>query len=414
LAGNRFERSGQAFGAGLAEQLPQEIGRYRLRKGLEELGQPGQKPMTPFQQAAKLASIPGITPENMGPFIELLRRQNAIREAQGGEQVQEGIGTQAMPKEPIVGAVSEIAQRTESPDYLFSPSPEQVYSEAVELQRQKPNLYPEVADAQAFLQKRYNDRLVRDQQIETRLNSIDERINEATNEILQKKNVYSDVPGEIVKKIRNKYLNNPAVNPRKAGNEAAREILDFGKTRLNLKTAAEPFNTIMHPKETFERISSAKKEYEKHDALEIFKDDLQSNFGLSDKTANYIAKPIESNQKLNSYIKGLNPKSTVTYSKPESFFERPEATKTPAKSLNEIVKEVSNLITDDDSLQSIAIALDERLYNGNEFLNLVRDDPKFRKNKEQERELQQPYNVLPNLGDIMFLAVSWAKKRRKL
>jgi len=59
--GNIFGRLGSGIGQGLAEQLPKEIERSRLAQGLEDLSQ--QQGLSPTQKFAKLAAIPGVTPQ---------------------------------------------------------------------------------------------------------------------------------------------------------------------------------------------------------------------------------------------------------------------------------------------------------------------------------------------------------------
>ncbi len=82
-----FGRLGSGLGQGLAEQLPQEVDRYRLSQGLKKLGE--QKDLSPFQQFAELSSIPGITPQMIQSGSELLKQQqirNAYKTGRTSEQ----------------------------------------------------------------------------------------------------------------------------------------------------------------------------------------------------------------------------------------------------------------------------------------------------------------------------------------
>lgn len=76
--GDIFGRIGTGLGAGLAQQLPEEITRGRLSEGLKNLGE--QRDLTPFQQFAGLLSQPGMTAQGLQTAGELLKQQN-LREA---------------------------------------------------------------------------------------------------------------------------------------------------------------------------------------------------------------------------------------------------------------------------------------------------------------------------------------------
>src|SRR5574337_526588 len=87
--GSILGRVGSGIGKGLAEQLPKEIERGRLAKGLEDLSQ--QQGLTPFQQFARLASQPGVTPQMIQSGGELLKQQG----------LREGIGQRTGRGQPI-------------------------------------------------------------------------------------------------------------------------------------------------------------------------------------------------------------------------------------------------------------------------------------------------------------------------
>ncbi len=94
--GSTLGRIGSGVGKGLAEQLPKEIERGRLAQGLEQFNKESAN-LSPLEQASKLFSIPGLTPQMVQVLPELLKQQNlrqsfanrgkGQREIQGGEQL---------------------------------------------------------------------------------------------------------------------------------------------------------------------------------------------------------------------------------------------------------------------------------------------------------------------------------------
>jgi len=73
--GDIFGRIGSGIGKGLADQLPEEIGRGRLASGLKSFEREHQN-LNPMQQLARISSIPGATPQMIQSFSELARINN--------------------------------------------------------------------------------------------------------------------------------------------------------------------------------------------------------------------------------------------------------------------------------------------------------------------------------------------------
>lgn len=88
--GNIFGRIGTGIGKGLAQQLPEEINRGRLSAGLKAFEGEHQN-LNPMQQLARLAAIPGITPQMIQSFSELARINNQ-KNAYGNRAGQPGPG----------------------------------------------------------------------------------------------------------------------------------------------------------------------------------------------------------------------------------------------------------------------------------------------------------------------------------
>lgn len=94
-----FGRIGKSFGEGLSEQIPKEVDRMRLSKGLQELEQQGGG-LTPQQYFSRALQIPGLAdrPQVVQSLSDLARQQNLRRiYGQGGGNLQD---IQASPEAP--------------------------------------------------------------------------------------------------------------------------------------------------------------------------------------------------------------------------------------------------------------------------------------------------------------------------
>jgi len=80
---NLFGQIGGAMGKGLAESIPKEAERYRLKQGLQDLNERSNDPknkMSAFEKFTELVTLPGTTPSIIDAASRLLRSQS-IRES---------------------------------------------------------------------------------------------------------------------------------------------------------------------------------------------------------------------------------------------------------------------------------------------------------------------------------------------
>lgn len=155
---NIWGRVGSGIGQGLAEQIPKEIERGRLASGLEKLGE--QKNMTPFQQFARLSSLPGITPQMIQSGSDLLRQQSIIDNYKnaGGEhgpsannqrqnqEQQQKIELSQKSGEPLSSATTTQSTKAALDPYI-PPTGEQIEQKARQRMAQEPLIYPNIEAA---------------------------------------------------------------------------------------------------------------------------------------------------------------------------------------------------------------------------------------------------------------------------
>lgn len=106
-------RLGTGIGQGLSESIPKEIDRGRLASGLKQLSE--KKGLSPFEQFAGLASIPGTTPQIIQSGSELLRQQAYLNSLKNQFQGKNGTESGAYKPtaqefmQPVKGEVPTLA-----------------------------------------------------------------------------------------------------------------------------------------------------------------------------------------------------------------------------------------------------------------------------------------------------------------
>lgn len=110
---NIWGRVGSGLAQGMGLQIPKEMEQYRLAQGIKNLENQTED-LTPIEQYGRYASVPGITPQMLQSFGDLLKTQNqgnAIRRSAGrmpGEQPPQAGGPQASPNMPPSGGINII------------------------------------------------------------------------------------------------------------------------------------------------------------------------------------------------------------------------------------------------------------------------------------------------------------------
>ena len=415
--GNLFGRIGEGFGKGLAEQVPQEVERYRLSQGLKNFEKNSQT-QNPLQQAISLYQIPGMNEEKTANLIRLSEEANARRQA-----IEQGQGSKKPPDQnnPSVAKIpfenkpqEEIPKRTGKKSIvqpeteramqtpILPPTIPQIKARSAELMTQFPQLYKTPAQGEAAAEAEFNRENAQKQAFQTagqNQQALASQVKSAFDERLGKKlqkngtETYSDVLGDI----QNNFLNDAEdavasgkMTSKEAGDHYSNEALDLAKSLGNLRALGEKSIWTGSRSANKQAIDEVRKKFEKLNHSEEFKDFLISSQDLSSPYASNIAFPITNNKEITSEYSKIKPSKYHTTST-EGIEERKFADK------------ISKMIGEKDSLQTIALRLQEKNLDPQIFMTQIKnlyDDGKISLNKRQAREFEKGTTFIPSWGDM--------------
>lgn len=402
-------RIGRGVAQGLNEQVPQEIDRYRLQKGLKDVGA-NSAGKSQYEIASQFMSIPGMTAEKFQALYPYLQQQQARQQAEQrtsaagaqsqqpkqGQQPQGQAGGQSQaalqqfPEDEGESIVS--ASNTLAAQKAFVPkSYQEIEREAAQLSRDNPVEFPTLQSAIPTVQAQEASR---------------KAIFEAPqNEYALQKGVQTDVENEfdanlnersagVIGTVKQEFLNKAyrdvatgKRSARDAGNYWGKEAEQFAKSTQSLRTQGlTPFYQRDRD-ETINNIKSIGKKYTELNKGDEFASELIDTFDLSPKKAYELAFPIDNNKENKKIITGIKP----------FISNRPE------KEVYKTNYELARNIKDSDSLVSIASNLYDRSWDPIGFKNAVQelyDSGEISLNKRQIAELQKPFNSAPSMGDF--------------
>lgn len=417
---------GAGIGKGLAAQVPQEINRYRLSKGLEGLGQMGN--LSPLEQVSKLYQIPGITPDMVATLAPLLQKAQIARESRekriGGldQTMQSGMTGNLQPgmtgdltsalvdqkKATQPPASTQAIDRRASPNYLLPSTPEELNKKALQLQNQFPYRFGDNYEAAlAEAQRLDSERLAIDQAYQSRSDLVEQEFQKQLEQKIQKggTETYADVLGDLQSRFQKEAIDmvdRGLASPQEAARQVSKKALDFAKSRQQLKNIGMQWFLSTTPAKVRDAYSVIRKEYDKVGELESFEKDLQTFEGLSPYYSSSLAYPTEGNKDIENIIKSSQPVPSFAY-----------ATGIKGKEdISQLSEKIGSKIKPDDSILSIGLALKDKGFNEEDFIkeiNKLYNENKIQLNERQVRELQNTSTSTPNLDDLWILG--WMRKK---
>lgn len=396
--GNIFGRIGSGIGKGLAEQVPKEIERNRLAAGLKELE--GKKDLTPFQQFASLAAIPGITPQMIQSGSELLKQQGMLKGAQDREvdlqRPFEEIARMQEKKdiEPVKGLVGK--EKTQAALQPAIPkNMQELQSRAVQLNKESPGLYPDyqtalqgaILEDQQRISQNVAQREARksQQEVESDIRKELRGLQSAAN---------AQVPDNVYQKIENKALDaieKGTKDELTAAKDARDELDEISRDYKRIDSFGNATLITNSPKEITSAINGLRKKFKEKNDLENFADSLVSRNGLSNEFAHYLASPPP--PQIKDIIKSLPP----LQGKPEvipgaggmigfSGIKKSDV----EKKTKEAVEKLAKMLGKDDSPLAIGYELSEKGYDSNMWRDyLIQNQDELNLSKSQLRELEK-------------------------
>lgn len=436
-------RLGSGIGKGLAEQLPKEFERERLKTGLEQFGKESAN-LSPLEQATKLFSIPGITPQMVQVLPELLKQQN-IRNAYGNRAkgsantVEEQGSLQ--PKESValelLGSQGNAPRLDQSGSKIVRPE-EQSQPQIVETNPLRQEAIPArpwsnarrdqeisnafesgfattLPEAIQYVANKEQRELAQpeaiqkqDQYLSEQKQKLDSDLDSKIKTLLETTDkegaIYKDLSGEDLNNIRrsaNRELRtNAGSTIEDVSNKWANKALELAKTRTELNTLSKKgfLDRLSSPTRMVDDLKSYQKIFAETGNQENFFNTIKEKFGLSDQGASPIAYPISKN--VNSYIK--------SYPK----IDKMSGDKSAAQS-RKFAEDLSKHITRDDSILSVMTDMRRKDVNFNPyaFLDQLREDQdNLGLTPRQKREIAKgPGSFIPTWGDIQFIPYGGVK-----
>lgn len=398
--GDVFGRIGKGLGQALSEQVPKEVERMRLSRGLKEFEETS-KGQTPLQQVSGLLGIAGMTPEKLSAILPYVQAQqargqaiNVAKGAPGVSSSQTGVQPQAQASpsaQPQAQTSVESQTPTTTPEVRIA-TQQELRDRQAELLQNNPFMTPEQALNEATQEN------VRDIAQNESRRAMQDRALDEFNTLLKKnlqkdeKEIFSDISGEL----QNRFINrmnedvlSGKLNTTEAANKYAKQALDFAKSRQTLKNSGSRLAWLRTtPGEVRKKIGSIRDQYEKLGILEQFTDDLVSIHGLSDAYASSLAFPVSGNKAINDEIASVKPSFSL---------------KGATQSIPKVAETVAKNITPNDSIYSIALDLKNKGVDEKAFMEEIRRlkrENKISLNDRQQRELEKGDVISPTLGDI--------------
>ena len=428
--GSLGARLGSGLGKGFGEQIPREVERQRLQQGLEDVG--GMEGLSPFQQFAKLAGVPGITPQMLASGAELLRQQG-YRNALEKQADKEKKGLRENPFIPYSQRSSELSEKGEKlPPSISTPETlestldpaipktrEQVFERAGQLNREFPEIYANnpqqaVADAieednrriainQALQQKRANQNEVQ-QKVSS---SLENHMNKLQAQIPP--DVASNIDDEATRAVLPKSMGGEGLTEQQAMKKYGAKADEISREYANLANLGGWSIPFANPKKIESSINNLRDSFEKRGDLRNFKKTLINEVGLSPEKAAYAAYPIDKIPELKKTYDKLPDVKPKIIAMGGSL-----GTKSSEYNANEILTQMSPLLAKQMGVQgsplSIAQNLEMKGYDPEIFLDYLRNNKKnLNLTTEQIEELSSTSRFLPRLADI-FLFTSMGKK----
>lgn len=388
---------GAGIGKSLAELVPKEVERYRLSKGLQQLGQ--QKGLSPTELYTQALSIPGIIdrPEVLRNLTDLIKRQSLTEAYGGGNQPQAPLsrgGGISPERENIVKDLIERTQRPEtvSPEQQNVPRivetnplrPEAIPAKPWTNQRRNQEIaaisekfpwftHNEIMQEAAEREKRELAQPLAEQERDTYTEDVkkkvhDQFLKELGTKLQKHPNIettgelFKDISGENLVDLQRGLDRDIRLNPNKSKDEIindwTRKALDFAKAKTQLNTFANSSQllaSLSHPSAYKNKLKEFSKIYADAGMSEEYFNTLKNTFGFSPMYAAQYAFPL-----------GKETKNYISKKPHQEFSLKGRVSGDEATRKN--AEEVLEFIRPNDSILSIAGEMKKKFPNFDPFI----------------------------------------------
>ena len=402
-------RLGKSVGGALAEQVPKEVDRYRLKQGLQNFAKNSGN-LSPSEQLAEVSSIPGATPQMIQSFGELAKQQSQAKALSGRsnanpDQFPRNNNDQQPPKggngktpsittqEPVQATIEGYIPK----DY------NQLLDRAGELYNENPALYkndPNNAIAAATQEDTQNQAINNAQQakrlsqqgVEERIRGQLERQTDKANVKVPEK-VYSDIEDEAIDAV-----NSGKMTELQASKHYKKELDKISQEYESLRTIGKGKLFTRTPSENKAAIRSVRDQFKKRNDLKNFAQTLVAENGLSQSKANYLAYPLSDEKELNNEMSKI-PKVN------SSSRKLLRQDNIDQKTL-ELSKKLADKLGKNGSVLAVGEELKARKYNPNVWMDYVdKNKDKLKLTTDQVSELQHR-SFTNSLDDLWMFTLS--------
>lgn len=409
--GDIFGRVGSGLGSGLAEQLPQEMDRYRLSKGLQEID--NNPNLTPAQRYGKLLTLPGLTPQGLQGYSELMQRKMM------GDAMNPPNQPSPFPEKSVKEEAtnSEIPSLTKEDSFAkaqegFIPRTEEQKLDAAGTRfKSNPALFKN--DPQRAID--YENQIdATNEKIAAANQTKHQNLTHIQDNVVKRLGKYSedlgvDIPTNVYSKIEDKAIQ--ATKPRSEGGGGLTEqqaMKEYGKELdavsrdYSAIDALGGWGVVNRPaKNTLSSIQALQDKFEKRGDTENFADTLISKGKFSPLQAYSMAQPVKKVPALNNELFKLK----------DVFSTR---TEDPVFETKSIAPKLAKNLGQKGSPLAVAYELKRKGYDANTWLDYLQENREELNLQDwQGRQLDKPRNLLPEFNDWWLNAWSGIDKLKE-
>jgi len=444
---NLFGQIGGAMGKGLAEQIPKEAERYRLRQGLEDLENTPN--LSRFQKLARLGTLPGTSPTLIQGLSNLMQteavsdsyrtladkgrrstedRSMPERDSGASSKLLDEVEFAGGRKKPVsldrqiekIGAVEEgpLSDKTKP---LPRWSQQKRFEKREELAnsglRNNPELIEKYANEaeEIELSRPQYEKSLQDRQRDAEQQLLD-KFNQILSRTAQKdstgKEIFSDLAGEDINKIINIGTNVLKTNPSLNTTEIANDMVDIAKKSYKAKSQLDELSNRWKTNTDVAGARKALHRFEKQIPIdgnkEPYFNSLREKFGFSPMVAAQFAYPpskelkkvVTEHKPMGSAKRVMTPYggNAPSFNDIKTKYLEPDKIKQSTRDF--ALKVLDNLQDSDSILTPFKLAKDKDvLLDEDTYFDTIRKFSEGKLNEVQERELNFVKEFMRRWGD---------------
>ena len=411
--GDIFARLGTSIGKGLSEQIPKEVERYRLSKGLQNLSQ--QQDLTPFQQFSALSSIPGITPQMIQSGSELLRQQ-----ARGKALSDRGGQSLPVTKFPSIPASPNIQPRSNVPSITKGDLLERIQEgprirsedEKIQTAAEKFNANPafygndpqKALDFENQVDATEQARFAADEAQYNRLSEIQKNVVERLKNHSQRlqtkvpEELYNRIEDEAIQATKSRREGGRGISEQQAMKEYGDKLNDASRQFEKIKQISSWGITLRPASETLRSIKQIQNEMEELGETDNAALEFVSSGQVSPQFAYAVFEPVKRVPAVSSYLKKL-PDLDQSAEVISGAIVPPEVS---VQKTLDVAPQLAEFVKNNPKSSPLAISyeLQKKGYDASTFLSYLNDRAKrLNLTKRQSEQASTPMNITTPWND---------------